>query len=249
MLLAKDDPNNFDYSSEEEDIQVYPLDYDKDDFEAKGAPYAPARSMTGDYACSREENPVIWMEIQSLGGRKLPTGSFTEPQVLGKLYFELRKDFCPVAVSNFLTLIAGFRGYGRDGVLYHYKGNRIHRVYKDRYFQSGDLIDSMGNCSRSTYNAGGLFRDENFILRHVGPGCLSMCNRGPDTNGSLFQVTLAPAPDLDERCVVFGCICSPDSYLTLKSIALFGTSHGEPKEELRITDCGVAYPKEKEGKL
>ena len=76
-----------------------------------------------------------------------------------------------------------------------------------------------------------------------------MCNRGPDTNGSLFQVTLAPAPDLDERCVVFGCICSPDSYLTLKSIALFGTSHGEPKEELRITDCGVAYPKEKEGKL
>lgn len=208
-----------------------------------GLPYMPdQKGLTATSAPDRGENPIVFMEISAGGGRNLIGGRITQSQVLGKLYIELRKDLVPVACANFMALCSGLRGWGEDGVNYHYKGIRIHRIIKDLMFQSGDLLDTKGDCSRSIYNHGGLFRDETFILRHTGAGCLSYCNRGPDTNGSLFQMSFTHAPDLDGRNVVFGCLASRESYDTLAKINSYGTPWGEPKEEIRITDCGIAYP-------
>lgn len=50
---------------------------------------------------------------------------------------------------------------------------------------SGQHHDGTGRLS--VY--GEPFADENFILRHVGPGILTCCNSGPDTNTSTFMVT------------------------------------------------------------
>lgn len=143
--------------------------------------------MTGP-PTEREENPVVFMDIFTHGGRKLVTGEVTPARLLGRLHFELRADLVPLACANFMSLIAGARGIGNDGVRYAYQGTKIHRIVRNVLMQGGDLMGQNGACSRSIYADGGTFRDENFILRHTGPGCLSMCNRGFDSNGSLFQV-------------------------------------------------------------
>jgi peptidylprolyl isomerase len=189
---------------------------------------------------AREENPVVFMDVSSRGGVRLPSGVVTEPRYLGRLYFELRRDIAPVACANFMGLIVGHKGYAKDGTPYKYKGTKLHRIVKDVLFQGGDLLGENGRCSRSIYD-GKPFKDENFTLRHTGPGCLSMCNTGPDSNGSLYQVTFTANRDMDERYVVFGCLCDADSFETLYVINSFGTGWGETTEELYISDCGIAF--------
>eukprot|EP01039_Chlorochromonas_danica_P001283 gene1283-1401_t len=203
----------------------------------------PSASSTAGFVGDREDNPVVFLEISAAGGRRLPSGEISSPRVIGTLYFELRKDLLPVAATNFLELCAGSKGLCEDGINYHYKNTSIHRIIKNSMFQGGDLLGMDGECSKSIFD-GRYFRDENFLFRHTGPGCISYCNRGPDTNGSLFQVTFRKMPDLDEQYVVFGCLADKQSFEVLRLINRLGSASGEPLEQVSISDCGIAYQKE-----
>lgn len=209
--------------------------------DVRSLPYMPSSQQdSGSFVGHRTENPVVFLEFAAMGGRTLRSGEITAPSIIGKLYFELRRDLVPVACSNFLDLCSGVTNFGNDGINYHFKGTKIHRIVKNELFEGGDLLGMNGLCSRSIYD-GRLFRDENYILRHAGPGCLSMASRGPDTNGSLFLVTFSRQQKLDEKCVVFGCLANQESFDILMKINEFGTTTGEPLEEIRIIDCGIAY--------
>jgi len=167
-------------------------------------------------------NPIVFFDV-TIGG-----------QAAGRIEMTLRADVVPKTAENFRCLCTGEKGTGRSGKPLHFKGSSFHRVIPNFMCQGGDFTMGNGTGGESIYGA--KFADENFTLRHTGPGVLSMANAGPNTNGSQFFLCTVETPWLDGKHCVFGSVTK--GMEVVKKIEGYGSSSGQTKAPVVIADCG-----------
>ncbi|KAM9248722.1 peptidyl-prolyl cis-trans isomerase A-like [Dugong dugon] len=101
-------------------------------------------------------------------------------------------------------------------------------------FHGGDFTHHSGTGDNSI--CGEKFDDENFILKHMGDGILSMANAGPNTHGFWFFICTAKTEWLDAKHVVFGK--EKEGVNIVEAVEHFGSRNGKTSKKITITDCG-----------
>lgn len=152
----------------------------------------------------------------------------------GPLNLELHCDKAPKTCYNFLSLCR--KGFYTDTV--------FHRNIPGFMVQGGDPSGT-GRGGESIW--GKPFADELTApgaYRHTSRGCLSMANRGVDTNGSQFFLLYGPKPHLDAKHTVFGGLVDGEggaSSSTLDALERVPTDRAtdKPLRSIRILDVQI----------
>ncbi|XP_032123340.1 peptidyl-prolyl cis-trans isomerase A-like [Sapajus apella] len=160
-------------------------------------------------------NPTVFSDIAVDG------------ELLGRVSFELFADKVPKTAENFRALSTGEKGFG-------YKGSCFPGIIPGFMCQGGDFTRHNGTGGKSIY--GEKFEDENFILKHTGPGILSMANAGPNTNGSQFFICTVKTEWLDGKHVVFGKV--KEGMNIVEAMECFGSRNDRTSKKITIADCG-----------
>ena len=147
----------------------------------------------------------------------------------GAIELELYPKVAPKAVENFVTHV-------KEG---YYNHVAFHRVIRGFMIQSGDPTET-GRGGESIWKKP--FGDE-FKQGYTfdESGVLAMANRGPNTNGSQFFITTAPARWLNGHYTIFGHVVKGmGTVRKIERVATTGRAGGNrPLERVEITKAYV----------
>lgn len=142
---------------------------------------------------------------------------------LGTMRAEIFQDKAPATAKNFLTLVN--KGF--------YNGLIFHRVIPGFMIQGG--------CPKGTGTGGpGYTIPDEFhpSLKHDSPGIFSMANAGPNTGGSQFFITVAPAAWLNGKHAIFGRLISGQD-VAEKIVNVPRDGQDRPRTPVRIEKATV----------
>jgi peptidylprolyl isomerase len=144
----------------------------------------PAQPATG----AGETQPYSAPPAMAIDPVKNYTATITTPR--GDIVVKLRPDLAPQTVNSFVFL-------AREGF---YNGLTWHRVLPNFMAQGGDPTGTgMGGPG---YNVPAEFTD---VVKFDRPGLVAMARASdPNSAGSQFFITTAPAPNLDGQYTIFG---------------------------------------------
>jgi len=168
-----------------------------------------ARAANEPQAAPAADNPIVVFETNK-----------------GNIELKLYPNIAPKAVESFTKLTQ--QGY--------YNGIIFHRVIAGFMIQGGDPTGT-GRGGQSAF--GTEFEDEvNPGVSFDREGVLAMANRGPNTNGSQFFITVAPQPSLNMKYTIFGDVVSGMS--VVHAIENTQTGPGDkPVEDIKILKAYV----------
>ncbi|KAJ3744236.1 cyclophilin-like domain-containing protein, partial [Lentinula detonsa] len=154
---------------------------------------------------------------------------------------------------SFRALCTGEKGRTTSDIPLYYKSSIIHRSIKDFMIQGGgqfstfnlysilhwnlpDFTKKNGTGGESIY--GGMFADEDLTRPLDSEALLCMANRGPNTNGSQFFITLRPCPHLNGKHVVFGRVLRGYDEVVKKITEVPVDGKDRPLNPVVIDNCG-----------
>lgn len=147
---------------------------------------------------------------------------------VGDMKCQLFSNDAPKTVANFVGLATGTKDWTNPRTQQRerqhplYDGVIFHRVIPGFMVQAGDPLGSGSGEVGFTFEdeiAAGLLFDR--------PGRLAMANRGPNTNGSQFFITVVPTPYLNQHYTIFGQ-CDRTSIQVANTIAQGPCAGGRP---------------------
>ena len=155
------------------------------------------------------------------------------------LFYVRFKDLCPIACRHFVDLVTGIKGiHPVSGVNLTYEGCQIHRIVKNGWLQTGDIVDGTGTHSITTESNEQLLADESFTADfgfYLG-GVVGLSNTGPHSNGSQFFITLGACEWMNTKFVGIGRVLF--GYKVLEEINKAATENQRPNLPIVIKLCG-----------